>query len=237
MNSLKTTRDSLHRVAVHIVARSRVETEGRFSLRVSPGGFGTPEHGPNQRRVRVSGTNLVVESDAAGAASARSTPIEGTTLNMLAHFAGVDLTAPLDVGHDTPMMGDVDAPIELDHAVAAVLAGWYGDVAAMLDLVLVALPPSAAATLPRLWPEHFDVAVEAQARPDRRVNLGGSPGDGYSAEPYVYVGPWTADRPGTPDFWNAPFGATITRHDLANHVDSIVAAGAAFLLEGYHHLG
>jgi hypothetical protein len=30
-------------VAVHVIARARVEGSGRFSLRVTPGGFGTPD--------------------------------------------------------------------------------------------------------------------------------------------------------------------------------------------------
>ena len=34
-----------------------------------------------------------------------------------------------------------------------------------------------------------------------------SPGDGFSAEPYLYVGPWSADRPGDAAYWNVSFGA------------------------------
>ena len=36
------------------------------------------------------------------------------------------------------------------------------------------------------------------------VNYGMSPGDGFHAAPYAYVGPWTP-REGA--FWNVPFGA------------------------------
>ncbi len=116
------------------------------------------------------------------------------------------------------------------------MAGWFADTAAVLDTVVASLSPLAAPTLPRLWPEHFDVAIEAQATAERRVNLGGSPGDGSSDEPYLYVGPWTADRPGDPDFWNAPYGAMRTRSQLAADPAGIVAAGAAFLLDGYQRL-
>ena len=236
MNASSTARDELHRVAVHVIARARVEGTGRFSLRVTSGGFGTPEFGPASTRVRVVGSHLVVESDAPGAASARSMAIDRASLAELATFAGVDLTGALDVGHDTPPVGDVHTRIALHGADATVVCGWYQHTAAVLDRVLAALPTDASATLPRLWPEHFDVAVEAQARPDLRVNLGGSPGDGSSDEPYLYVGPWTADRPGDDDFWNASYGAMRTLSQLAADPAGVVAAGAAFLLDGYGRL-
>ena len=69
------------------------------------------------------------------------------------------------------------------------------------------------------------------------MNLGGSPGDGSRDEPYLYVGPWTADRPGEPAFWNAPYGAMRTRSELERHPDGVVAAGVEFLLDGYGRLG
>ena len=60
-------RHALHQVAVHVIARARQQATGRFSLRITPGGFGTPEFGPDSKRVRVAGGSLVVEVDAAGA--------------------------------------------------------------------------------------------------------------------------------------------------------------------------
>jgi hypothetical protein len=177
MSSLGDARNELHRIAVHVVARTRIEATGRLSLRVTPGGFGTPDLGSDGRRIRVSGGHLVVESDAEGAASVRSTAIHGASLAQLAAFAGVDLTETIDVGHDTPPLGDVGVPITLDGAAAAEVTAWFADTAAVLDAVVASLSPLAAPTLPRLWPEHFDVAIEAQATAERRVNLGGSPGD------------------------------------------------------------
>ena len=235
MEALSTARTELHRVAVHVVARARIEATGRFSLRVTPGGFGTPESGTGSR-VRVAGSNLVVESDAVDAAAASVMAISGSSLRALAQFAGVDLTETIDVGHDTPALGDIDAKIALDDTAAADLAAWLQQTAAILDNVLATLSTYAAPTLPRLWPEHFDVAIEAQATAERRVNLGGSPGDDSSAEPYLYVGPWTDDRPGDAEFWNAPFGAMRTRSQLAADPAGPVAAGAAFLLDGYARL-
>ena len=226
----------LHRIAVHVLARARVEASGRFSLRPSIGGFSTPDLAPNGLRVRVSGSRLVVESDMAGAASAQSMEIDGHSLGELAAFAGVDLGGALDVGHDTPPAGAPEEPITLDTNGALDVTGWFGVVAAILDEVLAQLPATAGATLPRLWPEHFDIAIEADAHPDRRVNLGGSPGDGFNDGPYLYVGPWTAGRPGDAVFWNASFGGFRTRDELMSDGDDLVAAGVAFLLDGFRRL-
>ena len=44
-----------------------------------------------------------------------------------------------------------------------------------------------------------------------QVNLGFSPGDAFSDDPYVYVGPWGPARPGDDGYWNAPFGAALSR--------------------------
>lgn len=223
-------RDTLHLVAVHIVARSRQQATGRFSLRVTPGGFGTPEFGAAGRRVRVSGGHLVVESDEEGRASAVVQSIGGATLRELAVVCGVDLDAPLDVGRDTPPVGDVDEPLALDDGAAAQVAECFEVGATVLDRVLAVVTPGRPATLPRLWPEHFDLAIEVDAHPDRRVNLGVSPGDGYRSEPYFYVGPWTDDRPGDSEFWNAPFGAAVTASSVG------VDAAVSFLLEGVDRL-
>jgi hypothetical protein len=223
---------ALQRVAAHVIARARVEDTGRFSLRVTPGGFGTPEFGDGPRRVRVAGNVLIVEDDRAGAAAARSAPLQGATLADLAAFAGVDLTRPLDVGHDTPPLGDPTAVIDLDDDAGDETRRAFALGAAALDLVVAALPAGATPTLARLWPEHFDVALDAEARAGVRVNLGVSPGDGWSSEPYAYVGPWTPDRPGDDAFWNAPFGATRTLGELGH--DASVVAG--FLLDGVDRL-
>jgi hypothetical protein len=66
----------------------------------------------------------------------------------------------------------------------------------------------------QLWPEHFDLACSIEG-----INFGCSPGDPYSPEPYVYVGPWNTD--GLPDggFWNAPFGALLSYEELVEVAD------------------
>ena len=226
--------DTLHQVAVHILARARQQATGRFSLRVTPGGFGTPEFGAESRRVRVAGGTLIVESDAPESPNSAARAIDGASLRELAELAGVDLAQPLDVGHDTPDLGDADALLMIDAAGAADLGSWFGVLAAALDRVIAAVPAEGAPTLVRIWPEHFDAAVDVAARPALRVNLGGSPGDSYVCEPYLYVGPFTSERPGDAAFWNAPFGAARTRSEL--DPNDLVGSATTFLLEGFRRL-
>jgi len=127
-----------------------------------------------------------------GACDARS-------MRELAAFAGVDLDAPFSAGHDTPPIGD-DA-VHLDTGEMAALCDWFAYAWSVLEEV---------ATGPiTLWPEHFDCAFVHE----ERANVGASPGDSFSDEPYLYVGPWTSDRPGDASYWNAPFGAVTHTRD------------------------
>lgn len=236
--SFADTRDALQRVAVHVVARAREQATGRFGLRVTPGGFGTPALGADVERVRVSGGVLVHESAGPDGAATRAVRIDGSSLTELSVVAGVDLTADLDVGHDTPPLGGVDEPLRVDDSAARALGAWYSLVAGALDEVLARRPDGAPSAI-QLWPEHFDVAVDLAWDPSatdtRRVNLGGSPGDGFHADPYLYVGPWTEDRPGDPDFWNAPFGAVLGCREVAASDDPMETA-TAFFLDGFDRL-
>jgi hypothetical protein len=221
---------ALRRIAVHVLARARVQATGRFSLRVTPGGFGTPEL-PDGRRVRVSGPTLVVESDARDDASTRTMAIPRASMGGLAHLAGVRLASPLDVGHDTPATGPIGVPIVIDADGISAICRWFELSASILDRVVAGLPKTGSPSLVRLWPEHFDVAVDVLAREGVRTNIGASPGDGFIGEPYLYVGPWTADRPGGGTFWNAPFGAAMPASALGSVDD-----GVAFIREGIARL-
>jgi hypothetical protein len=234
-DSFTATRDTLQRVAVHIVARARVQATGRFGLRATVGGFGTPEFGDRITRVRVAGALLVCERGGAEGATSAAVPIDGSSLGDLARFADVDLAEGLDVGHDTPPVGDASEMLAVDAAAAASLADWYAAVAAALDRVVAELGADSAPTMPQLWPEHFDVALDVAATAERRANLGGSPGDGFHAAPYAYVGPWTDDRPGDEAFWNAPFGAVLGYEQLVGDADA-VARVAEFFLDGIRRL-
>ena len=234
-DSFAATRQELQVVAVHIVARARSQATGRFGLRPTVGGFGTPEFGVDVTRVRVAGTMLVRESGGTAGATSSVVSIDGATIEGLATVAGVDLDADLDVGHDTPPLGDVARPLVVDGEAASALASWYALVALCLDRAVLELPDTAAPTMIQLWPEHFDVALDAAATADRRVNLGGSPGDGFHDQPYAYVGPWTDDRPGDPTFWNAPFGAVLGYDRLVGSPDPATAL-TEFYLDGMRRL-
>lgn len=229
------TRDTLQHLASHIVARARSQATGEISLRVTPGGFGTPSFGDARTQVRVAGPWLVRDTDTSDAAIARAAALDGSTLAELAVLADVDLDADLDVGHDTPDLGDIHAELQVDGAGAGALASWYSVGQQALDRVIGSLPGSATPTLVRLWPEHFDVAIDAEAAPGRRLNLGASPGDGFHDEPYAYVGPWTDDRPGDEDYWNAPFGAVLGHDELVG-IDDPVGRLVNFFLDGVRRL-
>lgn len=234
------SRDALQRVAVHVVARARHQVTGRFGLRVTPGGFGTPTFGDDVRRVRVSGASLVIEEAGRSGARSSAQAIDGASLRSLAATAEVDLDADLDVGSDTPSLGDPDEALVVDPASAEVLAAWYAVTSAALDAVVDGSRPGAGPSVTQLWPEHFDVAIDiaydAAAAAERRANLGGSPGDEFAPGPYLYVGPWTADRPGDPEFWNAPFGAVLGYDEVRSSADP-VAAATAFFERGLELLG
>jgi hypothetical protein len=92
-------------------------------------------------------------------------------------------------------------PHEVDATAAAALGDFYGFACSVLEQ-LRADEPDGDASLVRLWPEHFDIATELGAESaGRRATFGASPGDEQHPEPYLYVGPWTADVSGA--LWNA----------------------------------
>ena len=218
------TRDALHRIGNHVLARARHRATGRIGLRSTPGGFGTPAFGDAVEVLRVSGDGLVRERDG----HSSTIPMQGATLADLAAFAGVDLTEPFDAGHDTPRVGDPHSPITVDATEAARLADWWEFGWRVLDTVVAAARDAMAI---QLWPEHFDAGTSVAVGENGRCNLGASPGDSFSDEPYLYVGPQTGDRPGDASYWNAPFGAVLRRDDVANTSDAFTA-GVDFLRRG-----
>src|SRR6478736_4595501 len=64
-NPLVATTHALHTVAEQVLAAELHRHTGRIGLRATPGGFGTPwfEAEGVRQRVRVEGTELVVEQD------------------------------------------------------------------------------------------------------------------------------------------------------------------------------
>jgi hypothetical protein len=129
-------------------------------------------------------------------------------------------------------VGRPDEPLELDGKELADLFAWFDLGWRVLDEVIAERTGECATATIQLWPEHFDVATTLELGSDDGVNLGFSPGDGFSDEAYVYVGPWGAARPGPASYWNAPFGAVLTRSRVHEPGD-----GAAFIRTGLERLG
>jgi hypothetical protein len=202
---------SLHRVAELIVAPAR-KPDNEIALEATPGGFGTPEFefGGQRRQVRVEGAELVHR---AGETERRA------PLRSLAS-AGEIVADLLPAGAEL-----ADDCLDVDPAAARALADWYALGADVLSELTESAAPEENATPPRLWPEHFDIAIElGEEAGGRRANYGLSPGDEHHLEPYVYVGPWTAEVSG--ELWGARGfrGAELAHSELLSTPDQRAAA-------------
>lgn len=192
---------SLHRVAEALVAPAR-KPDNEIALEATPGGFGTPEFefGGARQRVRVEGAELVREVDG----SERRAPLVSLA------EAGTVVADLLPPGDELSA-----GPLSVDPAASLALGAWYELGAGLLGELVAAAAPADEATAPRLWPEHFDIAIELGSEADGlRANYGLSPGDEAHPEPYAYVGPWSAPVSG--DLWGAQgfSGAELTYADL-----------------------
>ena len=228
-------RDTLHFLAAHLLAQARERRDGMFDLVPSPGGFATPPVGHDRERVRLVGGSLLVERVVGetirdAAATTTVTPIAGNSLAELCHQIGFEPRPDFWVGDDTPPFRDPDTPIQLDGQATSILGEWYLLGQRAIDQVVAQLP-HADATVGRLWPEHFDYGIDLDAAPGVRCNLGAAGGDGFHAEPYLYVGPQGPERPGATDYWNAPFGAALGFGDL-DAADDPVGTAIEFLMTG-----
>jgi len=228
------TRLVARRIGGHIMARVRKAAIGRIDLAPFPGGFGTPSFGTDHCVIRICGGLLIVERTG-GTVRTRSLPVNGATLAELAELAGADLAANLDVGHDTPPLGDVDEPLAFDAASATQLGNWFAFGLQVIDRVVAVQPATAEPTRARIWPEHFDLGIDLAAAGGSRLNLGASPGDEFHDAPYLYVSPWDTPRPGDPAYWNAPFGAVLG-YDEISAAPGAIDAGVAFMAEGLSRL-
>jgi hypothetical protein len=196
------TREALRRLACYVLSPARKAVTGRIGLQPTPGGFGTPVFGYDEQ-LRVEGGTLHRQRGAA-----TDTALI-TSLAAAAAFAGVPLTDDPGVGHDIPELGDPDAPLPVSPAASDALGAWYAFSGLALEALRAGLDAEGhECSAVQLWPEHFDLGCNVDG-----VNFGCSPGDGYSAEPYVYVGPWNTDGL-SGDFWNAPFGAVLAYKEL-----------------------
>jgi hypothetical protein len=204
------TRSELHRLCTHVLARRRFEVSGHCGLRATPGGIATPAFGDGPEVLRVASGHLIREVENRSS----SMPIDGVSLDDLASFAGADLDAAFSAGPDTPELEDVHRPVHLVPEILDGLLDWFDLGARVLDAIIAGAPADAEVATVQLWPEHFDVGTVVPLPGGDQVNLGFSPGDESIAEPYAYIGPWTADRPGDPAYWNVPFGAALLRSEL-----------------------
>ena len=79
----------------------------------------------------------------------------------------------------------------------------------------------------RIWPEHFDIAVDSgDQAAGRRATYGASPGDRHHDEPYLYASPWAGRIDlffGDPAFK----GASVLYPQIADAADPM-ADGVAF---------
>ena len=188
-------RDDLHRLAYGVVSNTRKAANGKFGLRWTLDGFGTPFFG-NDTQVRVEGQLLVVQRG--GKVDAEMI----TTLAAAAEFLGVEASSD-QAEHDTVALGDLDRPLTVDEELVAFISDWFGMATAALE-ELRCTPGAPDPSRVQLWPGHFDVALEigdAQSERITRATYGASPGDAAHPEPYLYVGPWGPIDHGDP-FWN-----------------------------------
>jgi hypothetical protein len=202
--TLALTRSRLHGIGECLMAGPQRRAGGRFTLRVTPGGFASTG-GP---ALRLDGTDLVVHES-------RRVPVAGTFAD-LAGAIGVDFGPPPDPYPDGSGARAEDE-VSLDASAARFLQDWY----LMADAALRVMAPRQT---PILWPEHFDVAILLDD-----TSFGASPGDASQGLPYAYVSSSSHDGS---DFWNAPFGA-VRSHEGMHGIDDLVTfwrAGQAHLL-------
>ena len=217
-------RIALHRLATYVVAPARHAATGKFGLRWTLGGFGTPFFGDDVQ-VRVEGDQLIVQE----AGSVRAAAI--TSLEAAAEFIGSPIDGETAAEHDSPPLGDIEANLGVRPEVTEFLGQWWGMGTAALEAVR-ADDASVDASRVQMWPGHFDPAIEVGDE-DRRGSYGASPGDGTSDDPYLYVSVWWPDRlkiDKADPFWNAEgfVGARLGFSELAQSDDPVTMAADFF---------
>jgi len=173
------TRDALHRLAVYVISPAQRLVNGEIILRATPGGFSTFEF--DGRVVGVDAAELIVDGV--------RHPIG--SLNAAARLVGVAADVRQQDEFDVPPHGDLDAPMTVDPEAARALGEWYAFATDVFDAVRSTAEPADDATIVRIWPEHFDAAIDlGDQATGRRGTYGASPGDHHHPEPYLYASPW-----------------------------------------------
>jgi hypothetical protein len=206
---------ALHEVAAELVAPAR-KPENEISLEATPGGYGTPyfEFDGARRRVRVEGDELIHEcAEHERRSSLRSLCTAGEAITEL---------LPIDTRLD-------DEPLAVDPVASRALGAFFAFGAEALGRLLDHAGGEDEASPVRLWPEHFDIAIELGSEAGGvRANYGFSPGDEQHDEPYLYVGPWSASVDG--ELWNGHgfTGAELPYSELIAAADQAAAADEFF---------
>ena len=240
-----------HRLAYAVVAEARRAANGKFGLRYTAGGFGTPFFVRDGRdtQVRVAEGRIIVQSGD----EARDVPIE--SLGSAAEHCGV--TPGTEAAeHDSPPLGDPEQPLMVNAELTAFLGDWFGFAFSVLEELRLA-PGARDVGRTQLWPGHFDPAVaitsgdprdgaddrQTGGTPpvsedgdvSRRATYGASPGDQHNPAPYLYVGPWGDID--TDPYWGAEgfAGAALGYDDLLVAPDQRRAA-LEFFTAGYERL-
>lgn len=192
---LTSTRKALHALAESAMAGPQHRESGTIRLRVLPGSIETVA----APQVRLTATSITGPGGGASLLGA-------TSLLAVGAATGVGAGIPVDLYGDHAELG-ADDRLSVDTDSATALLEW-------LSVGAAGLMTFAPDEQPVLWPEHFDLAITLD-----EVNYGVSPGDGFSAAPYAYVGPHTpVDDP----FFDVPFGAART-WDQVPDAQSLVA--------------
>jgi hypothetical protein len=123
----------------------------------------------------------------------------------------------------------------VDIAAATALGDFYGLACSVLEQ-LRADEADGDPSIVQLWPEHFDIAIELGSESaGQRANFGFSPGDDDHPEPYLYVGPWSAEVSG--GLWNATgFNGAEMAYDELIAADDHRRAALDFMRERYRAL-
>ena len=149
---------------------------------------------------------------------------------------GLDCQVRVEAGELVRQRGPEEtreAVAGVDRAAAAALGEFYGFACSVLE-ELRALESDDEPSPVQLWPEHFDIAFELGSE-GRRANYGASPGDGDHGEPYIYVGPWSAEVSG--ELWNARgFGGAELRYSELIEAEDQRHAALTFMHDRYEAL-
>ena len=208
-----TTREALHRLAVYVISPAQRLDNGEIIMQPAPGGFSTFEFGDG-RSVGVRGDRLLVDG--------AEHPIG--SLRTAAATVGIEPDVGQQQQFDVPPHGDLDEQLAVEADAAIALGDWYAFAAGALEALRADAAADDDATIVRIWPEHFDAAIDlGDGDRGRRATYGASPGDRHYNEPYLYASPW-AGR--IDDFFDDPGfkGAALRRSQLEGTPDP---AGAA----------